>query len=68
VAGYRIIQAGSLDQAIDLMKLAPMGGAAVEIRQIAEAEDFGKESTSELRDREERQRSKMQGNARRPAA
>jgi glutathione S-transferase len=68
VAGYWIIQAGSLNEAIDLMKRAPMGGGTVEIRQIADAEDFGKAYTSELRDREERQRSKMEGNARRRAA
>ena len=68
VAGYWIIQAASLDEAIKLMKRAPMDGGTLEIRQIAEAEDFGKEFTSELRDREERQRSKMEENARRRAA
>jgi glutathione S-transferase len=68
VAGFWIIQAGSLSDAIDLMKRAPMGGGTLEIRQVADAEDFGKELTPELRDREERQRSKMEENARRRAA
>ena len=68
VAGYWIIQAASLDEAIDLMRKAPMGGGTVEIRQVAEAEDFGQEFTPELREREERQRSRMEENARRRAA
>ena len=68
VAGYWIIQAASLDEAIDLMKGAPMGEATVEIRQAAEAEEFGDEFTPELREREERQRVKMEQNAGRRAA
>ena len=68
VAGYWIIQAASLDDAIELMKRAPMGGGTLEIRRIAEAEDFGEELTPELRDREERQRGQMEENARRRAA
>jgi len=70
VAGYWIIQAASLDEAIGLMQGAPMGGAGatVEIRQIAEAEDFGARLTPELRDREDRQRVRMEENARRGAA
>ena len=68
VAGYWIIQAASLSEAIDLMKRAPMGEGTVEIRQVAAAEDFGEEFTPELREREERQRIKMEENARRSAA
>ncbi|NLE23585.1 MAG: YciI family protein [Actinobacteria bacterium] len=68
VAGYWIIQAASLDEAIGLMKRAPLGGATVEIRQIADAADFGEEFTTELREREDRQRLKMEENARRRAA
>ena len=68
VAGYWIIQTASLDDAIDLMKRAPRGGGTLEIRQIAEAEDFGQEFTPELRGREERQRGQMKENARRRAA
>ncbi len=68
IAGYWIIQAGSLDEAIELMKRAPMGGGTVEIRQVADAEDFGEELTTELREREERQKVRMEKNARRRAA
>ena len=68
VAGYWIIQAASLSEAIDLMKRAPMGGGTVEIRQVADAEDFGEEFTPELREREDRQRIKMEQNAKRRAA
>ena len=68
VAGYWMIQAASLDAAIDLMKKAPMGGGTVEIRQVAGAEDFGEQLTPELREREERQRARMEENARRRAA
>jgi hypothetical protein len=68
VAGYWIIRAASLSEAIDLMKKAPMGVATVEIRQVADPEDFGEEFTPELREREERQRIKMEENARHGAA
>jgi predicted enzyme related to lactoylglutathione lyase len=69
VAGYWIVQAGSLDEAIDLMKRAPMGeGSEVEIRQAFDAEEFGEQFTPELHEREERQRMMMEENARRRAA
>ncbi len=68
VAGYWIIQAASLDEAVGLMKRAPMGRATIEIRQLAEAEDFGEEFTPELREREEQQQIRMEENARRRAA
>jgi hypothetical protein len=60
IAGFWIIQAGSLEEAINLVKRAPLqgspeyGGAGeVEIRQIFEADDFGSAFTDELRRREE---------------
>jgi len=70
VAGYWMIQAESLDEAIDLMSRAPMGEgvAEIEIRQVFDDEDFGEAFTPELREREERQRVKMEHNARRRAA
>jgi len=68
VAGYWIIRAASLEGAIELMKAAPMDGGTVDIRQIAEAEEFGEGFTPELREREDRQRIKMEQNARRRAA
>ncbi len=57
VAGFWIIKADSLKHAIELMKPAPFqDGAELEIRQVAEAEDFGDEFTPELQAQEERHR------------
>jgi hypothetical protein len=41
VAGYWIWQVRSLDEAIEWLKRAPFEGGEFEIRQIAEAADFG---------------------------
>lgn len=68
IAGYWIIQARSLDEAIDWMKRAPLDGGEVEIRQVFEAQEFGEAFTPELQEQEERQRMKMEANARRRAA
>ena len=69
IAGYWIIQARSLDEAIDWMKRAPFGdGAEVEIRQVFEAEEFGEAFTPELQAQEDRQRMKMEANVRRRVA
>jgi hypothetical protein len=57
VAGFWLIKAKSLDEAIDWMKRAPFdAGDEVEIRQVFEAEDFGEALTPELREQEERLR------------
>jgi hypothetical protein len=57
VAGFWLIKAKSLDEAIDWMKRAPFdGGAEIEIRQVFAAEDFGEALTPELREQEERLR------------
>jgi catechol 2,3-dioxygenase-like lactoylglutathione lyase family enzyme len=69
VAGYWKIQAASLDEAIDWMRRAPMGGnAEIEIRPVFDAEEFGEEFTPELREQEERQQARMEANAKRRAA
>ncbi|HEX2168540.1 MAG TPA: YciI family protein [Longimicrobiales bacterium] len=61
VAGFWLIQVKSLDEAIELMKRAPMGGdTELEIRQVFEADDFGEEFTPELRAQEDRQRAEME--------
>jgi hypothetical protein len=59
VAGFWIWQVKSKDEAIAWLKRAPFDDAEVEIRQIAEAEDFGDNFTPELREQEERMRSEM---------
>jgi hypothetical protein len=66
IAGFWLIQAKSMDEAIAWMKRAPFGGGTqIEIRPVFEAEDFGAELTPELRAREERVREKAAENAKR---
>ena len=63
IAGFWMFKVKSLQEAIDWVKRAPnpMPGteSEIEIRQVFEAEDFGKEFTPELRAQEERQRAEM---------
>jgi len=59
VAGFWLWKCASLDDAIAWLKKAPFEGAEVEIRQVFEAEDFGKEFTPELQQREARLREQI---------
>jgi hypothetical protein len=62
VAGFWILECKSLDEAVEWMKRCPNpmeGESEIEIRQIAEAEDFGDEFTPEAREREERLREQL---------
>jgi hypothetical protein len=62
VAGFWLFQCKSKQEAIDWVKRAPFdGGAEIEIRQVFEAEDFGKEFTPELRAQEDRIRAQVAG-------
>jgi hypothetical protein len=66
IAGFWLIQAKSMGEAIAWMKRAPFGGGTeIEIRPVFEAEDFGAELTPELRAREDRVREKAAENAKR---
>jgi hypothetical protein len=66
VAGFWIIKADSKADAIEWMKGAPFRkGEELEIRQVAEAEDFGEEFTPELQAQEDRHRVQAEANARR---
>jgi len=57
VAGFWLINAKSLDEAIAWMKRAPLlDGDEIEVRQVFSAEDFGEAFTPELREQEERLR------------
>ena len=65
VAGFWVIQAKSLEEAIEWIKRAPNpmpGESEIEIRQVFEAEDFGDEFTPELREQEERLRAQVAEN------
>jgi glutathione S-transferase len=60
VGGFWLIEAASLDEAIDWMKRAPFGpDSELEIRQIYAAEDFGEAFTPELQQRVERLRAQV---------
>jgi hypothetical protein len=61
IGGFALIQAKSKEDAIELTKrfLRVAGDGESEIRQIAEADDFGPEFTPELREQEERARAEM---------
>jgi hypothetical protein len=60
IGGFCIIQVGSKQAAIDWVKRWPAldgdGNLEVEIRQVAEAEDFGPEFTKEMSEAEDRMR------------
>jgi hypothetical protein len=64
IAGFWLIQAHSLDDAIAWAKRCPNpmpGESEIEIRQVFEAEDFGAEFTPELQEQEERLRARAAG-------
>jgi hypothetical protein len=65
VAGFWVIQARSLEAAIEWMKDAPMGGPAeLEIRPVLGADDLGEAFTAELQAREDDQRRRIEAQAR----
>src|SRR5687767_567450 len=62
VAGFWLFQVKSKEEAIEWVKRCPNpmpGDSEIEIRQVFEAEDFGKEFTPELREQEERLRQQL---------
>ena len=63
VAGFWLWKVKSLDEAVDWLKRAPFQEAEVEIRPLFEAEDFGDELPPEMRQREARQRAKLEQQA-----
>ena len=64
IAGFWIIQAKSLEEAVEWMKRCPSPHPGqethIEIRQVFENEDFGAELTPELRAQEDRIRSEIE--------
>ena len=59
IAGYWLWQVRSMEEALEWVKRCPNpheGESEIEIRQVFEAEDFGSESSPELRKRLERMR------------
>ena len=64
IAGFRLWQVKSKDEAIEWVKRCPNPfpgtESEIEIRQVFEAEDFGAEFTPELREQEERLRAQSE--------
>ena len=61
VAGFWLIEVGSLEEAIDWAKRCPnpmAGESEIEIRQVFETEDLGEALTPELRQQEEQLRAR----------
>jgi hypothetical protein len=52
IAGFWILQAGSLAEVIEWVKKAPMPGGELEIRQVFELEDFGDAVTPKVAEQE----------------
>ncbi len=65
VAGFWLIQVGSLDEAIEWVKRCPNpmeGESEIEIRQVFEAEDFGDALTPELAEQDKLLRAREAAN------
>ena len=63
LGGFWLIQAKSMDEALEWVKRAPFdGGTEIEVRQVFEEEDFGEEFTPELREQERRVRQQAEAN------
>jgi hypothetical protein len=66
IAGFWLWQVASMDEAVEWVKRCPNpmpGDSDIEIRQVFEVEDFGAQMTPELREQEDRLRSKLDGGA-----
>jgi hypothetical protein len=68
VAGFWIIQAKSLEEAVEWARRAPNphfgGDTNIEVRQVFSTEDFGEAVTPELRAKQEELRAKGEANQR----
>jgi hypothetical protein len=56
IAGFWLLEVSSREEAVEWLKKAPFRDGEVEIRQVAEADDFGDAFTPELREQEDRLR------------
>jgi len=52
VAGFWILQVSSREEVIEWVKKAPFRDTEIEVRKVAEAEDFGEAFTPELQEKE----------------
>ena len=63
IAGCWIIQVASREEAIEWARRVPFVDGEIELRQIAEAEDFGEAMTPDLLEQEKRLGERMKANA-----
>ena len=64
IAGFWLWQVDSMDHAVEWLKKSPFGGnTEIEIRPIAEMDDFGDEFTPEARAQEARIRTELEAKA-----
>ncbi len=54
IAGFWILQVSSREEVLEWVRKAPFREGEVEVRRVAEAEDFGDALTPELREQEDR--------------
>ena len=69
VAGFWLWQVKSMEEAVDWVKRCPNpmeSDSDIEIRPLFEAEDFGAELTPELREQEDRLRTRIEEAAKKP--
>jgi hypothetical protein len=63
IAGFWLLQLGSLEEAVEWMKRCPNpfeeGASEIEIRRVFDAEDFGAEFTPELREQNAQRRARV---------
>ncbi|HKT41855.1 MAG TPA: YciI family protein [Rhodanobacteraceae bacterium] len=61
IAGFWLWQVRSMEEAVEWIKRAPLfdGGMEIELRPVAEMEDFGEAATPEVREQEARLREKI---------
>jgi len=65
IAGFWLIQTKTRDEAVEWVKRVPMSPdteTEIEIRQVAEAEDFGDAYTPDVREQEDRVRAQAEAN------
>jgi hypothetical protein len=60
IAGFWLIKTRSREEAIEWMKKAPFGGGEIELRQIAELEDFGNAVPDDVKKQEVRLREQLE--------
>lgn len=64
VGGFWMWEVADMDDAVAWLRKAPMQGCDVELRIVAQAEDFGDAMTDEIREQEERIREIAEANQR----